>query len=132
MELSLKIKKLLPEVMRFSVTGGLSTATHFCTVAFLVSVIRFLPISANIIAFLVAFGVSYIGHSKFTFPSDERDGIDPAMIKFFMVATLSFALNEGMYYYLLNLHYNYLVALVIVITSVSIVTFSLSKFWAFR
>ena len=125
---------MVPEVLRFSLTGGLSTAVHFAMVAILVSFMRFLPPHANIIAFLLAFGVSYIGHSKYTFPSSGRTGFDPALMKFFMVAVFSFVLNEGLYIYLLKTmqQYNYLLILMIDLSIVGGITFCLCKLWAFK
>ena len=134
LEMQARIKTLAPEMLRFGVTGSLSTVVHFCSVLFLVSFIRFMPLSANIIAFLIAFIVSYVGHSKFTFRNTAgRSGINPALPKFFITATFSFFLNESMYYYLVKAqHLNYLIALAIVLASVSIVTFSICKLWAFK
>ena len=134
LEIQARIRTLAPEMLRFGVTGSLSTVVHFSSVLFLVSFIRFMPLSANIIAFLIAFIVSYVGHSKFTFPSgNEHSDFNPALIKFFITATFSFILNESMYYYLIKVgQLNYLLALAIVLGSVSIVTFSICKLWAFK
>jgi putative flippase GtrA len=134
LEITSKIKEIVPEVLRFSLTGGLSTAVHFAMVALLVSFMRFLPPHANIIAFLLAFGVSYFGHSKYTFPNSGRTGLDPALIKFFIVAILSFAMNESLYIYLLKTmqQYNYLLVLIFDLSIVGTVTFCLCKLWAFK
>lgn len=128
-----KLVNLAPQFMRFSVTGSLSTAVHFSAVAILVSFMHFLPITANVIAFLIAFVVSYVGHKNFTFALDDGKMHPAALPRFFCIATISFLLNELLYYYFLyTLHLNYLVALIIVLMAVSSFTFTLSKTWAFR
>lgn len=132
-QLQNKISILAPQFMRFSVTGCLSTAVHFSLVAFLVSIMKFLPITANVIAFLIAFIVSYVGHKNFTFATQYQTVHQQALLRFFIIATISFILNETLYYYFLYaLHLNYLLALIIVLSSVSCFTFTLSRTWAFK
>jgi len=89
------------------------------------------PLLANIIAFLVAFQVSYFGHARWTF-SVTDPGSRKHKVRFFGVSVLSFVVNEIMYALLLNvLHLHYLLALFIVLISVAVLTFVLSRLWAF-
>ncbi|MET0091667.1 MAG: GtrA family protein, partial [Candidatus Thiodiazotropha sp.] len=85
----------------------------------------------NIFAFLIAFGVSYIGHSLWTF-SHKKHQHNKTVARFLGVAVFSFALNEGGYYLLLEYtQMEYLFSLLIVLIIVPVITFILSKYWAF-
>lgn len=124
---------LIHRLTRFSVTGGSSTAVHFCSVLLLVSLLHMTPLIANIGAFLIAFSVSYIGHSRWTFADINQANRKQTLCRFFMIAVFSFVLNESLYVYLLKVqHLYYPIALAIVLCAISVVTFTLSKCWAFR
>jgi putative flippase GtrA len=87
---------------------------------------------ANVLAFLVAFVVSYNGHALLTFSAAQARGW-PVVAKFFAVACLSFIANEALYYIALNwLHWHYFWSLAAVLVLVAIGTFVMSKFWAFK
>ncbi len=120
----------LGQLFRFGIIGIAAACTQFAGVFILVHFFHLHPLLANVFAFLVAFQVSFHGHKFWTFASEAKHL--HAMSKFLVVALLSFCLNEGLYtYFLLRLHLNYLVALVIVLIIVPPITFILSKFWAF-
>lgn len=124
---------LLKRLTRFSITGGSSTAVHFCTVMLLVASRLLTPIAANIIAFLIAFSVSYFGHSRWTFADFKNNSNKRTLPKFFATAVFSFTLNESLFAYLIYVeNMPYRIALLIVLASVSIVTFLISRYWAFR
>ncbi|MET0027708.1 MAG: GtrA family protein [Candidatus Thiodiazotropha sp.] len=119
------------EIVRFGIVGVAASLTHFVSVYLIVSVFGLQPILANIFAFLIAFGVSYIGHSLWTF-SHKKHQHNKTVARFLGVAIFSFALNEGGYYLLLEYtQLEYLVSLLIVLIIVPVITFILSKYWAF-
>ena len=125
-------RQLISQVMRFSIVGTSSTAVHFSSVILLVAYGHMKPLIANIIAFLIAFLVSFYGHLYWTFANTSRS-FHQSLPRFMSVAILSFALNESFYWYLLHIHHMYYpTALIIVLTSVSALTFTLSKLWAFQ
>mgnify|MGYP002147598213 FL=1 len=112
--------------------GGSAAATHLAVVGLLVSLGGMLPLWANVLAFLVAFVVSYNGHALLTFSAAQARGW-PVVAKFFAVACLSFVANEALYYIALNwLHWHYFWSLAAVLVLVAIGTFVMSKFWAFK
>ena len=119
------------QMIRFALIGIMAMLVHWYTVISLVP-IGFYPLVANILAFFVAFLVSYTGHSYWTFlafPPIHKY----CLPRFFVVAVGSFIINEILYFLLL--HYtelNYRMALIVVLGSVSILTFTFSKLWAFR
>jgi putative flippase GtrA len=125
-------KHMINQLMRFSVVGGSSSVVHFTCVLLLVHFVQYHPLHANIIAFLVGFLVSFFGHRYWTFKGTTRSFLQ-SLPRFLLIASISFALNETFYWYLLTyVHMYYLEALVIVLAAVSVVTFTLSKLWAFH
>lgn len=122
----------LPQLLQFVLVGGTAAATHLAVVGLLVSLSGMPPLWANVLAFLVAFVVSYNGHALLTFSAARARGW-PVVAKFFAVACLSFAANELLYYIALNwLHWHYFWSLAAVLVLVAIGTFVMSKFWAFK
>ncbi len=118
-------------IIYFIVVGSLSALTHCSLVFLLVSQGVFLPLRANVLAFMAAFCVSYWGHSRYTFDRAATDF--NAMFKFFLVAAFSFMLNQSLYALLLEVfHLNYLIALMMVLFIVPGLTYLLSSRWAFR
>ena len=127
-----KHKHLLSQMMRFSVVGLSSTVVHFTCVILLVEFEALKPLTANIIAFLVAFLVSFFGHRYWTF-ADTTRSFRHTLPRFLSIAIMSFIINESLYWYLLHIQNMYYpVALIIVLAAVSVFTFTLSKLWAFR
>ena len=122
----------LPQLIQFVLVGGAAAATHLAVVGLLVTFAGLAPLHANVLAFLIAFVVSYNGHALLTFSSVQARGW-AVMAKFFAVACLSFAANELLYYIALQwLHWHYFWSLAGVLVLVAIGTFVMSKFWAFR
>ena len=122
----------LPQLLQFVLVGGSAAATHLAVVGLLVSLLSLPPLGANVLAFLVAFVVSYNGHALLTFSAAQARGW-PVVAKFFAVACLSFVANEALYYIALNwLHWHYFWSLAAVLVLVAMGTFVMSKFWAFK
>ena len=122
----------LPQLLQFVLVGGSAAATHLAVVGLVVSLLGMPPLSANVLAFLVAFVVSYNGHTLLTFSASQARGW-PVVARFFAVACLSFVANELLYYIALNwLHWHYFWSLAAVLVLVAVGTFVMSKFWAFK
>jgi len=122
----------LPQLLQFVLVGGTAAATHLAVVGLLVVLLGMPPLAANVLAFLVAFVVSYNGHALFTFSAARARGW-PVVARFFAVACLSFVANELLYYIALNwLHWHYFWSLAAVLVLVAIGTFVISKFWVFK
>jgi putative flippase GtrA len=127
----MKIPLLSAEVVRFIIVGAAAAAVHFICVLFLVEQWAFLPLLANVAAFLLAFNVSYTGHRFWTF-SDTSLEHSESLPRFFLVACCGFACNELLYFLLL--HYTplpYWLSLGLVLLAVAFGTFVFSRLWAF-
>lgn len=122
----------LPQGLQFVLVGAAAAATHLAVVGALVALAGMPPLAANVLAFLVAFTVSYTGHAQLTFARAQARGWAVAA-RFFAVACLSFAANEALYYAALHwLHWHYFWSLAGVLVLVAVGTFVLSKCWAFK
>jgi putative flippase GtrA len=117
----------------FVFVGCSAAAVHLGTVHVLVSHLGWRPLAANIIAWLVAFCVSFSGHWHLTFPHSGAPMLR-AMRRFFMISLAGFATNELLYALLLQAAGErwYLPILFIVLVAVAFMTWLLSSRWAFR
>lgn len=112
----------------FLIIGACAALTHLSVVAYL----DMHPLLANLIAFVIAFNISFLGHKYLTF-SSLQDEKQLRLPQFFMVATSALVLNELLYLILLRYtQLHYLVALFLVLAMVSVYTFIVSRFWACR
>ncbi len=122
----------LPQGLQFVLVGAAAAATHLAVMGLLVGWAGMAPLAANVLAFLVAFAVSYNGHALLTFSASNSRG-RAAMARYFAVACLSFAANEVLYFVALHiLHWHYFWSQAGVLVLVAVCTFVLSKFWAFK
>lgn len=119
------------QMLRFGMVGVLATFVHMI-IGYLLIQSNWHPISANIIAFGTAFMVSFIGHLAFSF-ADQETNASSALWKFTIVALIGLALNEALLIGLLSLGaLSGILALCTSTSSAAVMTFILSKTWAFR
>lgn len=126
------MQKLARQVVWFVVVGCAAASTHWLAVVALVSTMGLDPLVANLAGWLLAFGVSFVGHYQLTFRF-QRAPIAMAARRFFAVSATGFAANQLAYAWLLHattLRYDYLLGLVL--AGIAGVTFILGRVWAFR
>lgn len=122
---------IIKELSKFGIIGCSAAVVNFIAVILLVKAGLLSPLAANIIAFLIAFQVSFFGHKLWTFRHQGKHAA--TMTKFFIVAVLSFFLNEALFAgFLKYAHLYYPLALFITLMLVPPITFAFSKAWAFR
>jgi len=120
--------KLIGQFFRFGCVGVIAMAVHLAVVIALVP-LGLPPLWANVLAFAVAFQISYFGHRGWTFRSFGGRGAYGRML---VVSLASFALNEAMYACLLKFTpLDYRVSLTLVLVAVALFTFAGSRFWVF-
>ena len=120
------------QLIRFGIIGSLATLMHFTTVVLLVEFTRLHPLSANVIGFSSGFVFSFSGHRFWTF-SGTTQLVRTSLPRFFLVAIINFIGNQTLYYtFLMNFHWNYTVALILVLGIMASVTFLMGKLWVFR
>ena len=123
---------LLAQLSWFVIVGCAAAATHWAVAVLCVEQFGMPPLLANVAGWLVAFSVSLFGHHHLTFKHQQAPW-KQAAVRFFGVALLAFMLNELAYAVLLHattLRYD--LALALVLAGVAVLTFVLSRFWAFR
>lgn len=126
----------LLRVLRFGIVGLLAAVVHYWVVIALVELLHIAPLKANVGGFAVAFWVSYFGHRHWTFADTlaaHKAAQHSSFLRFLFVAVLGFCANELLFYLLL--HYagmRYYIALAVVVFTVAVMTYVLSRLWAFR
>ena len=116
-------------LLKFGAVGIAALIVHFLVVI-IITPLGIPPLVANIVAFVIAFQISYWGHSRWTFQVEKNK---QNLSRFIAVSLASFCLNELLFFQLL--HYTslpYQVALFIVLGMVAGITFTLSQQWAFK
>jgi putative flippase GtrA len=119
------------QMLRFGMVGGLATFVHMVIGTIMIQS-GWDPLSANMIAFAIAFLVSFVGHLGFSF-ADQDISTPDALWKFAIVALIGFGCNETLLAILLsNDVLSDTISLWVSTGSAAILTFVLAKFWAFR
>ena len=125
------MKPLFKQLFWFVVVGTCAAAVHWLVVVALVSGKELHPLLANVAGWLVAFVVSFTGHYQLTF-RHHNTAASAAMRRFFLLSGAGFLINEMSYALLLKvttIDYQWLLAGVLI--AVAVMTFMISKFWAF-
>jgi len=101
---------------------------------FSVQVLSIPPLVGNVVAFCVAFIVSYLGQTLWTFSDRNHDHAGGGSVgRFLSVQVFSLVLNQGLFFLLIEYTaLYYLVASVIVLITVAFATYVLSNSWALR
>lgn len=112
---------------RFLIVGGVATATHMLMAAAVFAIYPGpSPYAANVIAFLVAFLVSFYGHRHITFQTRG------SMRRFLLVAIGGFLANNAILTGCLAIGVDDLVAVIIATACVPALTYLASSLWAFN
>ncbi len=126
---------LIQQGFRFGIVGILATLTHVALYVALVETSGVHPSLSNAIAFVIAFGVSFIGHFRWTFAVPDNTKPRPwgrPLLKFVLVALVGFLLNALAVYIVTDVaQISYLYATIFMVTVTPISVFVLSKLWAF-
>ncbi len=116
----------------FVLVGCAAAATHWLIAVGCVTLWQQPPLVANVIGWLVAFLVSFGGHYCLTF-RHQPNSLAVACGRFFLVSATGFMINELSYACLLHMTdiaYDLLLGAILV--AVAVLTFILSRGWAFR
>ncbi|MEZ0232859.1 MAG: GtrA family protein [Methylophilaceae bacterium] len=116
----------------FGLIGAAAAAVHYI-IAISLEALSTIPIAwINVIGFLCAFPVSYLGHSKLSF-SSHAHSVKQSLPRFFSVAILGFIGNQILVLSALHfLKIPFWIVLAIVMVIVAAFTYLLSHYWAFR
>lgn len=119
-------------IARFGIIGVLAALTHYAIVILLFEYWHVNLALANLLAFTIAFWVSFFGHHHFTFQVGQIS-YKKTLPKFVIVAVLGFVFNETClltFHSLFQVSVSILVVIAIFLTA--IFTFLLNRFFAFQ
>lgn len=140
------------QALWFLIVGASAALMHFLVLVSIVSFTTITPTWANVIAFLLAFVVSFFGHFYLTFRQSQscyepnnhnheqntlapswRNSL-PTLVKWFVSSAVGFIANQSLFVLGLNwFGERYYVLIWIVVTGIiTVMTFSLGKLWAFK
>ncbi|AUT46003.1 GtrA family protein [Achromobacter sp. AONIH1] len=126
------MRALFKQLVFFVAVGCAAAATHWAVAVGCVELAAAAPLVANLVGWLVAFAVSFIGHYRLTF-RHSRIPWTIAIRRFFLVSAAGFLVNESAYAWLLHataVRYDVLLALILI--GLAVLTFVVSRLWAFR
>lgn len=125
------IVKHFKQVFKFGVVGGVSTLVSSGMFLMLADSFKIAPLLANFLAFLFAFSISYLGHSRWTFENQQHS--NEKLIKFLMVSLLGLTINSVLVWLLIHiLKQPTYVATFPMIFFTPLVIFCINKFWTFN
>lgn len=121
------------QAIKFIIVGSLAAFVHLGILRLLVVYMVASPLQANVMAFAVAFVISYIGQRFWTF-NHKKHNHKGSILRFLTTQLLcGLALNQGFFAALLTFtQISYFLASFIVLITMPIVTYTLSKYWAFK
>lgn len=125
------MKQLLGEMVRFGLVGLGATAVHLGVAWIAYRLAGVPPYWANGIAFSIAFGVSYLGHSSWTF--GRRGAHARSLPRFLIIALIGYALSNVLIWLIVTeLGRPFEIALLGILFVVPASTWLMARFWAFR
>ena len=118
-------------VSRFGLIGVAATVTHLVVAFALLKVSRLPVLGANLVAFLIAFGVSFSGNYFWTFRA--RGGIRSAVGRYLLIASTAFLINNVVLVALIrDDRLSPFAATAVAALVVPCFTFLASRFWGFK
>jgi hypothetical protein len=124
------LPSLLKSVFSFTAVGAAAALVHLLVFGFLKDHLQ--PEIANLIAFLVAFSVSFAGHRLLSF-KDSITSIKQSLQRFALTSVAGFATNQLMFIVLFRaMQWTDWGALTIALGIAALQTFILSRWWAFK
>ncbi|MCF6300603.1 MAG: GtrA family protein [Proteobacteria bacterium] len=124
-------KPLLGLMFRYGMVGLLASAVHFGIGVFLHEKLDLIPFVAHIFGFFGGLFTAYTGHYYYSFKDAQKHS--KRFPKFVITALVSLTLHQSGVYIMVNrfqLDYSFQ-ALPILLVSVPLVSFLMSKFWVF-
>lgn len=118
------------ELIAFGFVGGMATLTHYVGALVSHEILNLELFLANLVGYLCAVGVSFIGHSKLTFQVDMNNAL---FRRFCIMSVATFGLSEVLLWGLesgLQLHAR--IVMLIVVVTIPLISYLLNKFWVYR
>lgn len=124
-------QKLIKQLCRFGLVGGMATIINCTVFVLLADTLKLQPLSANFLAFLSAFLISYFGHSWWTFKHNHHT--KEKLAKFLTTSLMGLALNSGFVWVLMHcLYQSAYVAVLPMVFITPLLIFFINKSWVFN
>lgn len=131
--LSPERRTVVAQLARFIIAGGFVTALGVSIYALVALVLRWNPQLGNLLSYLIAMGVGYLIHSRFSFRDHGADRTHATRARFVTVSLISYALNTFWVWLLYTrLHLGRGAPMVPMVFVTPFVTFVLNRQWVFR
>ncbi len=128
----MQIPLVLIQASRYSLIGIIAAFVHYCVALFCIWYLALVISLANVIAFLCAVWISFLGHRYFTF-REQNSCSKKSFTKFFIVAILGFIFNETVLISLNSLKlFSIQINLFLTISVTAVLTFILNKYFTFE
>ena len=131
MSMQLLKNKTFLLMIRYGIVGVVASIVHFVISYYTNKQLLIDPFIAHLLGFVFGLITAYIGHYFYSFKDNAKHS--NRFPKFFIVSLTALVLHEGGVYVLVELYqldYGHQV-LPLLLLSVPVVTFLMSKFWAF-
>ena len=124
-------RPLAHQVPLFAVVGVAATLTHVASALTARELAGLPPLKANLVGYLLAVGVSYLGNARLTFRRRALHG--PQFMRFVVVSLLGLCVTQSLTWLLVQrLGWPFWAGLGVVAVVVPALSFGLSRVWAFR
>jgi putative flippase GtrA len=117
-------------VLRFGAIGAVAGLCHYCVALLVHAIVALTPAWSNLLGFSVALPVSYFGHRNYSF-CDTTLGHRDSLPRFLATASGGFVLNQ-LVVLIETLYLPFWVTLGLALGIVAVVTYLVSRHWAFR
>jgi putative flippase GtrA len=121
------------KIFRYLVAGGISTFVDLAALYLFTSVFHIWYLISAILAFLIAFGVSFALQKFWTFADKSTENIRKQMVIYFLVAGINLGLNTVLMYLFVDLaDFHYLWAQIIVTALIACESFFVYQKFIFK
>lgn len=125
------MSQTLRQMFRFGIVGIAATLVHVAAMVFYVEALGITPVFANLLAFLTALPVSYLGNFHWTF--SVRGEHSRRLPRFVFTQSIGFGSSQSIVFVFVELlTIDYKAALAVVVATVPALTYLASRLWVFR
>lgn len=118
---------------RFALVGLGATMVHVLVYAATIELLALPPLLANALGFAAGVNLSFVGHRRWTFRSEAPAAGRRSLFRFWAVALFGLTLNTGFVQLVTGtLMLNYVWSIPLIAGVTPLLTFTLSRSWAFR
>ncbi len=118
---------------RFLVAGAFVVAVNLSVLYLLTDILHIYYLSSTVIAFLVAFGISFIIQKSWTFKDHSRDQLHKQLPLYLFAQLVNLACNTSlMYLFVEYLHVWYILSQAIIAFGLAMVMFFINKAFIFN